>query len=98
VGEVRFLEVDNRLVLPIGLVIQANITSRDVIHRFALPTLGVKADATSGILNVVRFEISKTGVHTGQCSEICGTNHRYIPICVEGSLFICFFYWNLLFL
>jgi len=93
VGEVRFLEVDNRLVLPVNIKVQLNITSSDVIHSFALPSLGVKADATAGILNVVSVTINKIGTHYGQCSEICGMNHRYIPIVVEGSMFISFYYW-----
>lgn len=53
VGEARLLEVDNRLVLPAGILVQFNVTSRDVIHRFALPTLGVKVDATAGLLTIV---------------------------------------------
>jgi heme/copper-type cytochrome/quinol oxidase subunit 2 len=93
VGESRFLEVDNRLVLPVGIKIQMNITSRDVIHSFALPSLGVKADATAGILNVVGTTINKIGTHYGQCSEICGMNHAYMPIVVEGTMFISFYYW-----
>jgi len=98
VGEVRFLEVDSRLVLPVTTSIQANITSSDVVHRFALPTLGVKADATAGILNVVRFEVVKRGLHWGQCSEICGINHRYMPIGVETCPFMSFYYSVVLFL
>jgi heme/copper-type cytochrome/quinol oxidase subunit 2 len=91
-GETRFLEVDNRLVFPQGSVIQVNITRRDVIHSFALPTLGVKADATAGLLNVLSFDCEKIGVHSGQCREICGINHRYIPIVVERTRHTLFFY------
>jgi cytochrome c oxidase subunit 2 len=91
-GDKRFLEVDNRLVLPISLNIQTNVTSRDVIHRFSIPTLGIKSDAAAGILRVLNFNIEKVGVHTGQCSEICGMNHRYMPIVVEGALFKAFYY------
>ncbi len=98
ISEKRFLEVDNRLVLPISLNIQANITSRDVIHRFSVPTLALKTDATAGILNVLNFNIRKVGIHSGICSEICGINHRYIPIVVEGTLFSSFYHWVLLFL
>jgi len=91
-GENRFLEVDNRLVLPVSINIQRNITSSDVIHRFSIPTLGVKSDAAAGILRVLGFNIIKIGLHTGQCSEICGMNHSYIPIVVEGVLFPSFYH------
>lgn len=83
VGDHRLLEVDNRLVIPTGVLVQFNITSRDVIHSFALPTLGVKVDATSGLLTVAPLFTKKVGVHYGQCSEICGINHAFIPFRVE---------------
>lgn len=96
VGELRFLEVENRLVLPTGAIVQFNVTSSDVIHRFALPTLGVKVDATSGLLSVVPLYTTKVGTHYGQCSEICGINHAFIPFCLEVAPFQSFFYWYLL--
>jgi len=83
VGERVYLEVDNRLVLPSGMRVQFNVTSSDVIHRFAMPTLGVKVDATPGLLTVVRADIMKVGTHYGQCSEICGMNHRFMPFVIE---------------
>lgn len=92
-GGSRLLEVDNRLVLPCNILIQFNITSRDVIHSFALPSLGAKVDATSGLLTVVPIFTRKVGLHYGQCSEICGINHRFIPICLEVTTFNCFFWW-----
>jgi len=76
------------LILPTGILIQANITSSDVIHRFALPTLSVKSDATAGILNISSFEIFTNKIHKGQCSEICGINHKYIPIVLEKTNFL----------
>jgi cytochrome c oxidase subunit 2 len=91
-GDTRFLEVDNRLVLPVNTLIQVNIASSDVIHSFALPALGVKGDATAGILNVINFERFKRGVVWGQCSEICGINHRYMPVSLEIVPFTSFFY------
>jgi len=83
VGERVYLEVDNRLVLPSGMRVQFNVTSSDVIHRFAMPTLGVKVDATPGLLTVVRADMMKVGTHYGQCSEICGMNHRFMPFVIE---------------
>lgn len=96
VGDNRFLEVDNRLILPTGVHIQFNVTSRDVIHCFALPTLGVKVDATAGLLIVAPLYTKKIGVHYGQCSEICGINHAYMPFCLEVTTIPAFFYWVLL--
>lgn len=93
VGNSRFLEVENRLILPRGVLVQFNITSRDVIHSFALPTLGVKVDATSGLLTVVPLYTKKIGTHYGQCSEICGINHSFIPFCLEVTMFPSFLYW-----
>lgn len=93
VGNSRFLEVENRLVLPRGVLVQFNITSRDVIHSFALPTLGVKVDATSGLLTVLPLFTKKIGTHYGQCSEICGINHSFIPFCLEVTMFPRFLYW-----
>lgn len=92
VGELRLLEVDNRLVLPSGALIQFNVTSRDVIHSFALPTMGVKVDATAGLLTIVPIWTTKMGVHYGQCSEICGINHAYIPFVLEITSFIGFYF------
>ena len=95
VGEKRFLEVDNRLVLPTGLLVQFNVTSRDVIHRFALPTLGAKVDAVAGLLSVVPVHTRKVGVHYGQCREICGMNHAFMPFCLEVTTMPAFFWWVL---
>ena len=82
-GEHRLLEVDNRVVLPLGIWVRIIITSGDVIHSWAVPSLGVKVDAIPGRLNQVGFFTSIPGVMYGQCSEICGANHSFIPICLE---------------
>lgn len=95
VGSKRLLEVENRLILPTGVLVQFNITSRDVIHSFALPTLGVKVDATPGLLTVAPIIASKVGTHYGQCSEICGMNHAFIPFSVEVVSFPIFIWWLL---
>ena len=79
----RLLEVDNRVVLPIGTQTRTLVTSADVLHAWAVPALGVKADACPGRLNQVHFLANRPGVFYGQCSEICGANHRFIPIGVE---------------
>ena len=96
VGSYLFLETDNIIVLPTGRLIQFNVTRRDVIHRFAIPTLGMKVDATPGLLTVVHAHITKMGTHYGQCSEICGINHRFIPICVEVVSFQSFLFWAIM--
>ena len=77
------LDVDNRLVLPTLSNILFLITSADVIHSWTVPTLGIKTDAIPGRLNYLRTNVPFSGVYYGQCSEICGSNHRFIPIVVE---------------
>ena len=82
-GEYRLLEVDNRIVLPIQIEIRVLVTAADVIHAWTVPALGVKVDAVPGRLNQLGFTVNTPGVFYGQCSEICGANHSFIPICVE---------------
>jgi len=77
------LDVDNRLVLPTSSNIMFLITSADVLHSWTVPSLGVKADAIPGRLNYVSSSSSSSGVYYGQCREICGSNHSYMPIVVE---------------
>lgn len=86
-GALRLLEVDNRLKLPIGKQLRLFITSSDVLHSFAVPSLGLKMDACPGRLNQIVLWIKRKGVFYGQCSEICGEKHSYMPIVIE-SLFI----------
>lgn len=79
----RLLDVDNRTIMPFNSQIRLIITSADVIHSWTIPTLRVKIDATPGRLNQIRFLINRTGLLYGQCSEICGANHRFMPIVIE---------------
>ena len=83
-GQPRLLTVDNHLVLPINKNIQVLITAGDVLHSFAMPSLGVKKDAVPGRLNETWMNIEKAGIYRGQCSEICGTGHGYMPIVIEA--------------
>nr|YP_010447184.1 cytochrome c oxidase subunit II [Tibia fusus]UTM92192.1 cytochrome c oxidase subunit II [Tibia fusus] len=83
-GDFRLLEVDHRVVLPTQTDIRVLVTSADVIHSWAVPSLGVKADAIPGRLNQLSFFIKYPGVFYGQCSEICGANHSFMPIVVEA--------------
>ena len=83
-GDFRLLEVDHRVVLPTQTDIRVLVTSADVIHSWTVPSLGVKADAVPGRLNQLRFYVKYPGVFYGQCSEICGANHSFIPIVVEA--------------
>jgi cytochrome c oxidase subunit 2 len=84
VGELRLLEVDNDVVLPIDTHIRVLITSADVLHSWAVPALGVKMDAVPGRLNQVSLFIKRHGAYYGQCSELCGVNHGFMPICVHA--------------
>nr|YP_010437797.1 cytochrome c oxidase subunit II [Eisenia fetida]UTB53929.1 cytochrome c oxidase subunit II [Eisenia fetida] len=83
-GDYRLLEVDNRMVVPMQLEIRMLITAADVIHSWTVPALGVKVDAVPGRLNQIGFTTSQPGVFYGQCSEICGANHSFMPIAVEA--------------
>lgn len=83
-GDLRLLEVDNRVVLPVNTHIRVIVTGADVIHSFALPSLGIKVDAIPGRLNQTPLLIKRPGVFHGQCSEICGSDHSFMPIVIEG--------------
>lgn len=85
IGDLRLLEVDNYLLLPTKVHIRLLITSSDVIHAWAVPSLGVKVDAVPGRLNQASLFISRPGFFYGQCSELCGVNHGFMPICVVAS-------------
>jgi cytochrome c oxidase subunit 2 len=82
-GDYRCLEVDNRIVIPFGVQVRALITAADVLHSWAVPALGLKVDAVPGRLNQLSFMVTRPGVLYGQCSEICGANHSFIPIVME---------------
>lgn len=83
-GQLRLLEVDNRVKVPTNTHIRVIVTSGDVIHSWAVPSLGVKVDACPGRLNQTSIFIKREGVYYGQCSEICGVNHAFMPIVVEA--------------
>jgi cytochrome c oxidase subunit II len=80
----RLLEVDNRIVLPVGVDVRVLVTAADVLHSWAMPALGVKKDAVPGRLNETWLRIDHEGLFYGQCSEICGTGHGFMPIVIEG--------------
>nr|YP_009414315.1 cytochrome c oxidase subunit II [Phaner electromontis]AIW64405.1 cytochrome c oxidase subunit II [Phaner electromontis] len=82
-GELRLLEVDNRIVLPTEMPIRVLISSEDVLHSWTVPSLGVKTDAIPGRLNQTTLMTSRPGIYYGQCSEICGANHSFMPIVLE---------------
>lgn len=83
-GGLRLLEVDNRLALPIRTNIRLIITAADVLHSWAVPALGVKMDSCPGRLNQVSLYLNRPGTFYGQCSELCGINHSFMPIVVEA--------------
>nr|CAA75482.2 cytochrome oxidase II [Myxine glutinosa] len=82
-GDFRLLEVDNRISVPMDSKIRMLITSEDVLHAWTLPSMGIKVDAVPGRLNQVTFSSSLPGLFFGQCSEICGANHSFMPITME---------------
>nr|YP_010556050.1 cytochrome c oxidase subunit II [Comatella nigra]UYR96062.1 cytochrome c oxidase subunit 2 [Comatella nigra] len=92
-GFPRLLEVDNRVVVPIHNSIRVLVSSSDVLHSWAVPSLGVKIDAVPGRLNQVTFLSPRSGVFYGQCSEICGANHSFMPIVIEAVSFGSFDNW-----
>ena len=82
-GQPRLLSVDNRVVVPVDKVVRVQVTADDVLHAWAIPAFGVKVDGVPGRLNEVWFKAEKTGVYYGQCSELCGVNHGFMPIRVD---------------
>nr|ABB83943.1 cytochrome oxidase II [Simulium malyschevi] len=81
----RLLDVDNRIVLPMNTQIRILVTAADVLHSWTIPALGVKVDGTPGRLNQTNFLMNRPGLFFGQCSEICGANHSFMPIVLESS-------------
>ena len=79
----RMLGVDNELVVPVNKVVRVQITGSDVIHSFGVPAFGIKVDAIPGRLNETWFKATKTGMFYGQCSELCGRDHAFMPIAVR---------------
>nr|ASA39557.1 cytochrome c oxidase subunit 2 [Typhlatya galapagensis] len=92
-NEFRLLDVDNRTILPVNSQIRVLVSAADVIHSWTIPALGIKADAVPGRLNQVSFMINRPGLFFGQCSEICGTNHSFMPIVVESTSTDSFLSW-----
>jgi len=86
-GELRLLSVDKAFMLPIDTHINVIVTSYDVLHSFALPALGFKVDAVPGRLNRFPLFIKRQGVYYGQCSELCGVSHGFMPIVIKGVTF-----------
>lgn len=82
-GEPRLLAVDNRVVVPVGKTVRVIVTAADVNHAFAMPAFGTKIDAIPGRLNETWFRAEREGVFYGQCSELCGVNHAFMPIAIE---------------
>lgn len=83
-GELRLLEVDNRLLLPAQTHVRMFVTSDDVIHSWSVPSLGVKMDASPGRMNHCHLFINKIGIFYGQCSELCGIGHAFMPIVIQA--------------
>nr|YP_009109349.1 cytochrome c oxidase subunit II [Gloydius saxatilis]YP_009234329.1 cytochrome c oxidase subunit II [Gloydius shedaoensis]AIW51819.1 cytochrome c oxidase subunit II [Gloydius saxatilis]AMC18039.1 cytochrome c oxidase subunit II [Gloydius shedaoensis] len=92
-GSPRLLEVDHRMVMPAGLQTRIVVTAEDVLHSWAIPSLGIKVDAVPGRLNQIPLATSRTGVFFGQCSEICGANHSFMPIAAEAIPLYYFEQW-----
>nr|YP_009227671.1 cytochrome c oxidase subunit II [Locustella pryeri]AHL16633.1 cytochrome c oxidase subunit II [Locustella pryeri] len=93
-GHFRLLEVDHRVIVPMDSTIRVIVTADDVLHSWAVPTLGVKTDAIPGRLNQTSFLTPRPGVYYGQCSEICGANHSFMPIVVESAPLANFESWT----
>lgn len=83
-GDLRLLSTDNSLILPIHTNIRFLVTSNDVIHSFAVPSLGLKCDAIPGRLNSTGVIITRESTYYGQCSELCGVLHGFMPIEIQG--------------
>ena len=82
-GQPRLLAVDNEVVVPVNKVVKVLITANDVLHAWALPSFGVKRDAMPGRVNETWFKADKVGTYYGQCSELCGIKHAFMPITVR---------------
>jgi len=83
-GEFRLLDVDCHCVLPVGVEVRFVLSSRDVIHSWSVPSLGLKVDANPGYCSSLFSSLVVCGLYFGQCSELCGANHSFMPIVLEG--------------
>lgn len=93
INSFRVLDVDNRIILPINSQIRILVSAADVLHSWTIPSLGIKIDGTPGRLNQTNFIINRPGLFFGQCSEICGANHSFIPIVIERTNINYFINW-----
>ena len=82
-GSTYLLDTDNRVVVPVGATVKVLTTASDVMHSFAMPSFWVKMDAVPGRINETWFKVDRPGVYFGQCSELCGTKHAFMPIAIE---------------
>ena len=82
-GDLRLLATDNRVVIPVDTVVRVVVTASDVLHSWAMPSFGIKLDAVPGRLNETWFKVNKTGIYYGQCSELCGVRHGFMPIMIQ---------------
>nr|UZZ43911.1 cytochrome c oxidase subunit II [Ecnomus sp. XG-2021] len=89
----RIMDVDNRTIIPMKIYIRSLISSSDVIHAWTIPTLAIKVDALPSRINQSLFYVNRPGLFFGQCSEICGVNHSFMPICIESIKNINFIKW-----
>nr|YP_010836066.1 cytochrome c oxidase subunit II [Evacanthus bivittatus]WGC90082.1 cytochrome c oxidase subunit II [Evacanthus bivittatus] len=96
-SQFRLLEVDNKVVLPFNTNIRLLFTSSDVIHSWTVPSLGLKVDCSPGRINQGSININRPGIYYGQCSEICGANHSFMPICLESINMNMFINWLMLY-
>nr|QFI35942.1 cytochrome c oxidase subunit II [Mileewa albovittata] len=89
----RLLDVDNRIMLPYNIQTRIIVTSSDVIHSWTIPSIGVKLDALPGRMNQSKILLNRPGIFYGQCSEICGSNHSFMPITLESKNMYSFISW-----
>ncbi len=82
-GQPRLLAVDNDMVVPVNKVVRVQVTAEGIIHAFAMPSFGLKLDAIPGRLNETWFKATREGIFYGQCSELCGRNHAFMPIAIR---------------
>ena len=82
-GQPRLLAVDNEMVVPVNKIIRVQVTGEGIIHSFSVPSFGIKIDAIPGRLNETWFKAEREGIFYGQCSQLCGRNHAYMPIAVR---------------
>nr|ATD86004.1 cytochrome c oxidase subunit II [Centrotus cornutus] len=92
-GEFRLLDTDNRMIIPFNFMIRVLTTSSDVIHSWTIPSAGIKIDASPGRINQGNMILNRPGIYYGQCSEICGSNHSFMPISMESINIKSFMNW-----